>query len=206
LVPECTRLGHHQLQQQQACREQPGSREDGGWSDTSNLGTLERWQRRAGGGGRGDSGGTRGATAPPAPSHASSRAGRPPASASGGGQTGGIGGAPEHGGERGRNPRCRRCSAWPLEKEAGKSERWRGRSAGAGPLRPTAAVGVNGARQSQTGRWRGCRDEQKRAEGGEVVVVGRFDRSVDRTELVWLRPAGRPGQNGPARPNGLWPV
>jgi hypothetical protein len=165
------------------------------------------WRRRqGGGGGRGDSGGTRGAMAPHAPSHASSRAGRPPASASGVGRMGDIGGAPEHGGEGGQNPSRRRCSARPSEKEAGKSERWWGRSVGAGPLRPTAAVGVAGARQSQSGRQRGRRGEQKQAVGGVVMVVGRFDRSVDRTELVWLRPAGRPGQNGPARPNGLWPV
>jgi hypothetical protein len=49
-------------------------------------------------GGRGDSGGTWGATAPPALSHASSRAGRPPAVASRGGRTGGIGGAPKQNG------------------------------------------------------------------------------------------------------------
>jgi hypothetical protein len=40
-----------------------------------------------------------GATAPPVPSHASSRAGRPPATAFEGGRTGGITGVPEHGGK-----------------------------------------------------------------------------------------------------------
>jgi hypothetical protein len=63
--------------------------------------------------------------------------------------------------------------------------------------------GLAGAR---AGGDRGIGVEHKREEGDEVRVVGRFDRSVDRTDLVLLRPAGRPGRNGPARPNGLWPI
>jgi hypothetical protein len=41
---------------------------------------------------------------------------------------------------------------------------------------------------------------------GREAGVGQFDRSIDRTDLVRLRPAGRPGQDGPARPIGLWPI
>jgi hypothetical protein len=125
--------------------------------------------------------------APPAPSHANSRAWRAPATASSGGRMGGIGGTPKHGG-RGSKPQ-------PLggvqhshqRKGPGESKRWQGRSASAGPLWPTAATGMAGAHRSQS-RWRqGCWGQVGyREEEGEVGGVGRFDRSNDRADQVWL--------------------
>jgi hypothetical protein len=143
-----------------------------------------------------------GATAPPTPSHASSRAGRPPTTAPKGGQAGGIRGAPEHGGEGGRNPSRRRCSAWPSEWVAAKSERWRSKSGGG------VSTGAGGGER----RYRSQRPAVRAAPGasgtleregrrGPEASVGLTDRSAgpswsgldqraDQAEMGW------PGQMG----------
>jgi hypothetical protein len=137
-----------------------------------------------------------GATAPLAPSHASSRAGRPPASVSGGGRMGSIGGAPEHNGEGVRNPSRRRCSARPSENKAGQIKgvaeqirRWR--IDGGWWQRRAPSEQAVGGKGDARGVW------SSRARGKARALVGRFDRSVDQTDLVWLRPADQPGQSGP---------
>jgi hypothetical protein len=134
-----------------------------------------------------------GATVPLAPSHASSRAGRAPASMSGG-----VRRAASEGRQSTAvmdwNPSLRRCSAWPSEKDVGKSKWWRGRFASAGPLWPTAATGVVRARRSQNWRRQGHRGRAE-ARGGRW---GRGHRSIWR--IGWSDLSGLAKTSGPTRP------
>jgi hypothetical protein len=147
----------------------------------------------------------RGATAPPALSHASSRAGRPPASASGGGRTGGIGGVPKHS-DGGVKTLAAEGVGTASRGGAGRSNRHDGVDQEAAvQLRLVAAAGATGAGDRRRGRHQGRLElASVRRDGG--WVVGRFDRPLDRTDRVQLRPAGRPGRGGPTRPIGLWPI
>jgi hypothetical protein len=128
--------------------------------------------------GRGDSGGTRGATAPPALSHANSRAERPPAEASRGGRTGSIGGAPKHNGGR-----VETLAAEGIDTEsiggAGWSKRYDGLDQEAAVrLRLVVAASATGA----GGRRRGRRQRRRElASGGRRrsgSSVGLTDRSI----------------------------
>jgi hypothetical protein len=112
--------------------------------------------------------------APPAPSHASSRAGRPPASASEGGRTGGIEGAPKHSGG-GVKTLATEGVGTASRGGAGRSN-WHDRvdQEAAVQLRLVAAVGAT----RSGGRWRGrCQGHLELASvrRDEGWVVGRFD-------------------------------
>jgi hypothetical protein len=156
-------------------------------------------------GGRGDSGGTRGAMGPPAPSHANSRAGRPPAEASGGGRTGGIGGAPKH---NGGGVETLAAEGIGMESRGGaeRSKRYDGVDQEAAVrLRLVVAASATGAGGWWRGRHQG-RLELASERRGEGWVVGQCDRSVGRTDRVRLRPAGQPGRDGPVGPERLRPA
>jgi hypothetical protein len=102
----------------------------------------------------------------------------------------------------GRIPSRRRCSARPPEGVAVKLERWQSRSGGVS----SGAGGGERRYQSQRPAARAAPGASGARGEAKTRGIGRFDRSVSRTELVWFGPAGRPGRGGPARPNGLWPV
>jgi hypothetical protein len=86
--------------------------------------TSRRWRRQ------GRQWRHEGATAPPARSHASSRAGRPPAPASKGGQTGSIRGVSEHDGEGVESLAAGGARHGRQRRRPGESRGWRSRSGG----------------------------------------------------------------------------
>jgi hypothetical protein len=133
-----------------------------------------------------------------APRHASSRAGRPPASAAEGGRSGGAGGVPEHGGEGGES-----LAAGGARR--GRQKGWRSNQSGGGVdqaayrLGLVAASGATGA----SGRRRGRRQGRLEREGRRrpEASVGLTDRSAKPSwsgldQRADQAEVGRPGEMG----------
>jgi hypothetical protein len=119
-----------------------------------------------------------GATAPPAPSHASSRAGRPPASASEGGQTGSIGGAPEHGGAGVETLAAGGARHGCQRRRPGESRWWQSRSSGGVSMEAGGGEGRHRSRRSAARATPGASGAREREGRRERWSVGLTDRSA----------------------------
>jgi hypothetical protein len=123
-----------------------------------------------------------GATAPPALSHASSRARRPPASVSEGGRTGGIGGAPERDGEGVETLATGGARHGRHRRRPGESRGWRSRSGGGISIEAGGGRGLHRSRRTAARATPGASGACEREGMRERWSVGLTDRSA---EPIW---------------------